>query len=194
MEERRYADRSLPLDGVWEPILSPASCSERVSQALGEENLPEEEAKNTEPHSPCVAFNDRVEVYEPDVNKPAMIKHEPKPNSGSASSRSSIAMQREKMLKSVLGDDRYNMVKALGAEGELLDALFPVTTEEASALFPVDTWVDTSIEITLDSGCCEHVMDIEHAPGYVGFVTASAGSKRAQNFIVGNGEIGRAHV
>ena len=47
-------------------------------------------------------------------------------------------------------------------------------------------WQDLEIEITLDSGCCEHVMDIGDAPGYL--VGESPGSRRKQNFIVGNGE------
>jgi hypothetical protein len=48
-------------------------------------------------------------------------------------------------------------------------------------------WVDTEIEICLDSGCCEHVMDLGDAPGYSTFFTESPGSKRQQQFIVGNG-------
>ena len=48
-------------------------------------------------------------------------------------------------------------------------------------------WVDTEIEICLDSGCCEHVMDLGDAPGYSMVLTESPGSKRQQQFIVGNG-------
>ena len=47
-------------------------------------------------------------------------------------------------------------------------------------------WRDVDIELILDSGCCEHVMDAEHAPGYP--VLPSPGSLRGQNFFVGNGE------
>ena len=39
--------------------------------------------------------------------------------------------------------------------------------------------------MTLDSGCCDHVMDAGEAPGYC--ILESAGSKRRQNFVVGNG-------
>ena len=48
-------------------------------------------------------------------------------------------------------------------------------------------WVDVELDITLDSGCCDHVMDTEQcAPGYEVF--ESEGSKQAAGFRVGNGE------
>ena len=47
--------------------------------------------------------------------------------------------------------------------------------------------MDTDIEVTLDSGCCEHVLDLGDVPGYDAFLTESPGSRRQQNFIVGNG-------
>ena len=65
-------------------------------------------------------------------------------------------------------------------------AVLPMTTDDAERVLQVGTWVERDIEILLDSGCCDHVMDAEHAPGYA--VVPSAGSQRGQNFIVGNGE------
>ena len=60
----------------------------------------------------------------------------------------------------------------------------PVTTDDADdTILPV--WADVEIEVTLDSGCCDHVMHADEAPGYL--VTDSPGSLRGQNFIVGNG-------
>ena len=47
-------------------------------------------------------------------------------------------------------------------------------------------WEDVDIDITLVSGCCNHVLDAEDAPGYD--VQESPGSRRGQNFVVGNGE------
>ena len=44
------------------------------------------------------------------------------------------------------------------------------------------------IELTLDSGCCEHVLDIVDVPGYANFIVESAGSRRGQHFVVGNCE------
>jgi hypothetical protein len=48
--------------------------------------------------------------------------------------------------------------------------------------------MDKEIELTLDSGCCEHVIDLSDAEGYAAYLVQSPGSKRGQNFIVGNGE------
>ena len=65
--------------------------------------------------------------------------------------------------------------------------VLPVTTDDGeNELMPITDWQDVEIEITLDSGCCEHVMDMAEAPGYV--VTESPGSRRKQNFVVGNGQ------
>ena len=53
-------------------------------------------------------------------------------------------------------------------------------------MFNLEHWVDTEIEVTLDSGCCEHVLDLSDAPGYNAFLTELAGSNRGQSFVVGN--------
>ena len=50
---------------------------------------------------------------------------------------------------------------------------------------PLAEWHDREVDITLDSGACENVIDAEDAPGYL--VIESAGSKRGQNFVVGDG-------
>ena len=65
--------------------------------------------------------------------------------------------------------------------------VLPVTSDDShNHLFQVGQFVERDVEIILDSGCCEHVMDAEHAPGYP--VLPSPGSLRGQNFFVGNGE------
>ena len=58
--------------------------------------------------------------------------------------------------------------------------------DDGNVLLPVGEWSPTEVEVTLDSGCTNHVMDAEDAPGYS--VQPSVGSRRGQNFIVGNGE------
>ena len=64
--------------------------------------------------------------------------------------------------------------------------VMPITTDDGEdQLLPVTDWQDVEIEITLDSGCCEHVLDRGEVPGYV--PEASPGSMRKQNFVVGNG-------
>ena len=61
----------------------------------------------------------------------------------------------------------------------------PITTDDEANEVLVSEWEDIEIEVTLDSGCCDHVLDAGEAPGYM--ITESPGSKRNQNFIVGNG-------
>ena len=59
----------------------------------------------------------------------------------------------------------------------------PVGDEEVMAV----QWTDVDIDVVLDSGCSDHVMNIElDAPGYP--VGPSEGSKNGRGFIVGNGE------
>ena len=48
-------------------------------------------------------------------------------------------------------------------------------------------WMDIDVELILDSGCCDHIMDVETlAPGYA--IVESERSKRGGGFTVGNGE------
>ena len=96
-----------------------------------------------------------------------------------------------KALHRFMGEKHIAILRSIGALQEVESALLPVTTDDGDDLdhvMPVATWVDTDIEITLDSGCCEHVMDISDAPGYANSISESSGSKRNQHFIVGNGE------
>ena len=65
-------------------------------------------------------------------------------------------------------------------------ALITLTDDGDMVMAATDDWEDVDIEVTLDSGCCDHVMDAEDAPGHL--VSESPGSRRGQNFIVGNGE------
>ena len=53
-------------------------------------------------------------------------------------------------------------------------------------ILTVGTWQDREVEMILDSGCCRHVLPPSEAAGYT--VRDSPGSRRGQNFIVGNGE------
>ena len=55
-----------------------------------------------------------------------------------------------------------------------------------SDVMKVGEWKDRSIEVLLDSGCCRHIVPPSEVDGYR--VRDSAGSRRGQNFIVGNGE------
>ena len=64
--------------------------------------------------------------------------------------------------------------------------VLPMTTDdEYDHALLGDTWQDLDIEVTLDSGCVEHVLDAGETPGYC--IVASPGSERRQNYVVGNG-------
>ena len=64
--------------------------------------------------------------------------------------------------------------------------VLPVTVDDGEEIMPMEAWQDRDIEMCLDSGCCNHVLDAEDAPGYL--VSESPGSRRGQNFVVGNGQ------
>jgi hypothetical protein len=48
-----------------------------------------------------------------------------------------------------------------------------------------DGWQDVDIQMTLDSGCCKHVLPADAAPGYE--IVDSPSSRRGNCFTVGNG-------
>ena len=61
-------------------------------------------------------------------------------------------------------------------------------SEEDPAVMALEEFVETDILLTLDSGCCDHIVDMADAPGYACVLHPSAGSQRGQQFVVGNGE------
>jgi len=101
--------------------------------------------------------------------------------------------RRRRMALDSLGVQTVQLLDAIGALDDVVEkiesSILPVTTDDDEGdILGVDSWIDSEIEITLDSGCCEHVMDLGDAPGYGAFLTQSDGSRRKQNFIVGNGQ------
>ena len=52
----------------------------------------------------------------------------------------------------------------------------------------MEDFVETDILPTLDSGCCDYIVDMADAPGYACVLHSSAGSLRGQKFVVGNGD------
>ena len=92
------------------------------------------------------------------------------------------------MIERIIGADKVALLRSLELLDEVAEAVCPVLTDDAGdEVLAADTWVDTVIYITLDSGCCEHVMDITDAPGYHAYLVQSAGSRRKQNFVAGTG-------
>ena len=82
------------------------------------------------------------------------------------------------------------ILRASGILDQVVEKTVAVITPkdaEEHGVFPSDEWIDKAIEITLDLGCCDHIMDVTDAPGYGSFLVESPGSKRDQMHVVGNG-------
>ena len=92
-------------------------------------------------------------------------------------------------MRDSVGHDVFDLLTSIGAIDAALDSVEAhiMTTDDESDVLGIDTCVDSDIEIILDSGCCEHVMDLADPPGCGAILVETAGSKRKQNFVVGNG-------
>ena len=95
-------------------------------------------------------------------------------------------------LVTAIGDAQVSLLRGLGALEPVLRAMpvppcMVVTTEDDPAVMSLEDFIETDILLTLDSGCCDHICDIADAPGYAQVLHPSAGSRRGQRFIVGNG-------
>ena len=65
------------------------------------------------------------------------------------------------------GNNYDKKLRELGAIPEVEQSLLPITTDEGEAELLLGEREDIEIEVTLDSGCCDHVLDSCDAPGYV---------------------------
>ena len=94
-------------------------------------------------------------------------------------------------MEELIGVDVVRMLDGLGMTEQFMEAASPgafVTyAEEDPAALTADTFVETDIVLTLDSGCCDHIVDLADAPGYNAVLEPSPGSLRKQRFVVGNG-------
>ena len=68
-------------------------------------------------------------------------------------------------LESIGADKDIEQIVAM--EMDEAPRLLVTTTDDGDGILPVTTWQDVEIEITLDSGCRGHVMDVAEAPGYL---------------------------
>ena len=109
------------------------------------------------------------------------VDFEPRP---SATPDAVDAMRRSRRRRIALDSLGMQTVKLLGVVGALdsvvekIEAsILPVTDDDEGDILGIDYLVDSEIEITLDSGFCEHVMDLGNTPGYGAFLTESDGSR-----------------
>ena len=92
----------------------------------------------------------------------------------------------------MLNADQIKLFKEMGIYDAMLEkieqqAFITTHDDDGEALVGADTWVDCDVDITLDSGCVDHLIDLGDAPGYAAFLTESAKSKAKHGYLVGNG-------
>ena len=79
--------------------------------------------------------------------------------------QSAPAVQKEGITE--VTNDVEKFLKAVGVWDDIEDFIAPITVEEnQDELLPCTEWQDVAVEITLDSGCCDHVLDAGEVPGY----------------------------
>ena len=97
---------------------------------------------------------------------------------------------RDKLLEN-MDDELVEVLRALGTFDEVVrKTVAIIETREAQGgndILPIEQWIDRTIEVTLDSGACDHILDLTDAPGYAQFLAESPGSRRDQMYVVGNG-------
>ena len=87
-------------------------------------------------------------------------------------------------------DERYRVLNQTAmADAGGPQHVLPVTIEDERGddvlIGGYENWQDIDLHMTLDSGCCKHVLPADAAPGYE--VTDSPFSMRGASFTVGNG-------
>ena len=101
---------------------------------------------------------------------------------------------REELLVRSIGAAKIALLRELGVYDGLIQAMPQVpscnilTSEEDPAVMAMEDFVETDILLTLDSSCCDHIVDMADAPGYACVLHPSAGPQRGQKLVVGNGE------
>ena len=99
---------------------------------------------------------------------------------------------RLRYLEQAVGAAKITLMQEMGVLDSVLDVLrdsaLIMTTEEDPSVMSLEDFVETDILLTLDSGCCDHIVDMADAPGYAAVLHPSPGSQRNQKFVVGNGD------
>ena len=79
-------------------------------------------------------------------------------------------------LTQIIGADKVKMLIGLGMIDEVEEILL-TTLEADPSIMTIGDFVETTIELTLDSGCCDHVLDLADTPGYACILAPSPGSQ-----------------
>ena len=129
---------------------------------------------------------------------PAAPKVASAPQSGSSSSRCVAFSAEPNTYEAAPTTPPLGMVPArfgIDPEGDVQTQSFKGAVQamimeeiEGQPEFLAAEWVDMDLEVALDSGCCDHVLDVEAcAPGYEVFESASSAKSRKPMGRSGNG-------
>ena len=82
-----------------------------------------------------------------------------------------------RMTLDSFGVQTVQLLDAIGALNSIVEdieaSIHAATADDDEGdILGLDLWVDSEIKITLDSGCCEHIMDLGKAAGYGTFQKA----------------------
>ena len=117
------------------------------------------------------------------------ISAEPNTHQGPLVDRETIRKVKAQHIRNQISPREMQAFEALGMADEIIYRSLLMEEDQDmpdDALMNV-VWQDMDIELILDSGCCDHIMDVEAlAPGYA--IMESERSRRGGGFIVGNGE------
>ena len=94
-----------------------------------------------------------------------------------------IAERAEAMIEQHYKKLNYAATAEAAADQHLLPVTLDESYDDDILIGGFENWQDIDLQMTLDSGCCKHVLPADAAPGYE--VSDSPGSKRGQSFTVG---------
>ena len=116
------------------------------------------------------------------------FSNEPNTNTGPLLDSATWRSYRAEQIRQQINPRELIALESMGMADEVVErALLMESDGLADDHLLNMEWTDIDVEIALDSGCCDHIMDVEElAPGYA--VMQSERSKRGAGFIVGNGE------
>ena len=107
------------------------------------------------------------------------------PQSTADDSSESTAQLRVARSEAILRAESVALCRKMGVYRQVEDRILLLDSDNSGQVLQINEWIDVDLEMDLDSGASEHVMDLEDAPGYV--ASESTASRRGQGFVVGSG-------
>ena len=90
-------------------------------------------------------------------------------------------------IREHIDEKKLKALDAIGFTKDIIDRAMIMEEDEPMGEILNAERVDVEVEMALDSGCCDHVMDVDHdAAGYD--IHEPVSNRRGRGFLVGNGE------